>query len=255
MAASIQVMMACGAFSPRRALATSARFFAMTTGATGATVNALSRRGPRAWPTLEAANSTVAFNTAARSSGTTRRRSQLGCMFGRQRNARRDEVHATNNAKSSSTMYRLVSPKSPNLWQPGPNQAHRMVSQSVPSGTVLHPFARHIPSHRPWYRRSVPTVQQHHQCVVANRPPSTSTQTNGIAVASRPSATQPFAKPAQVRCPHARPVSSIWTGRSYALVTMPGSSKTLKSLSAKVARRTHKHKVAWTLHWYRCTTP
>ena len=116
-----QVMMACGAFSPGRALATSARFFAMTTGATGATVNALSRRGPRAWPTLEAANSTVAFNTAARSSGTTRRRSQLGCTFGRQRNARRDEVHATNNAKSTNTMYRLVSPKRPNLWQPGPN--------------------------------------------------------------------------------------------------------------------------------------
>ena len=62
-----------------------------------ATVNALSLRGNRSWPTLEAANSTATFNTAARSLGTTRRRSQLGCMFDRRRNARRDEVHATNN--------------------------------------------------------------------------------------------------------------------------------------------------------------
>ena len=69
--------------------------------------------------------------------------------------------------------YRLVSPKRPNHWRLGPNQAHRMVSQSVPSGTVLHPNARHMSSHRLRYHRSVPTVQQPHQCVVANQPPST----------------------------------------------------------------------------------
>ena len=39
-------------------------------------------------------------------------------------------------------------------------------------------------SHRPWCRRSVPTEQQLHQCVGANRPPSTPTQTVGIAEAS-----------------------------------------------------------------------
>ena len=42
-------------------------------------------------------------------------------------------------------------------------------------------------NHEQWpHVRSVPTVQQPHQCVVANQPPSTPTQTDGIAEASQP---------------------------------------------------------------------
>ena len=61
MAALIQVMMACGGFSPERALTISTCFFAMTTGAMDVTVNALNLWGPRPWPTFEAVHTTAAF--------------------------------------------------------------------------------------------------------------------------------------------------------------------------------------------------
>ena len=63
---------------------------------------------------------------------------------------------------------RMVSPKAsrPPADQPGlptNNQhTHRMVSQSVPSGTDLHPCARRKTSHRPWCRRSAQSVQLPH---------------------------------------------------------------------------------------------
>ena len=56
-------------------------------------------------------------------------------------------------AKSTSTMVPCGVAEISQLWQSGPYQAHRMVSQSVPSGAVQHPYARNMPSHRPWYRR------------------------------------------------------------------------------------------------------
>ena len=41
----------------------------------------------------------------------------------------------------------------------GNQHNHRVVSQSVPSGTVLHPCARRNPTHRTCCRQSVPSVQ------------------------------------------------------------------------------------------------
>ena len=83
--------------------------------------------------------------------------------------------------KSFAFPQTMVSPKRPDSRQPSPIlppnnlHTHRMVSQSVPSGTDLHTCARRKPSHRPsvagasqrasphsdpdrWYHRSVPTV-------------------------------------------------------------------------------------------------
>ena len=51
----------------------------------------------------------------------------------------------------------------PPATQPGQStndqHTHRMVSQSVPSGTVLHPCAGRKPTHRTWCRQSVPSEQ------------------------------------------------------------------------------------------------
>ena len=94
----------------------------------------------------------------------------------------------------------VVSSKRPNLWQPGPNQAHRMVSQSVPSGTVLH-NVQVIANHRQWCRPSVPSEQLSH-----------SDPSDGIAEASQP--WQPdlawhdcFTQPTQVSPERPRPKS------------------------------------------------
>ena len=134
-----------GAFSPRRTLATSARFFAMN--ATDSTAKVLSLQGPRAWPTLEAANSTTQRD---RLEPHVVDPSWAACLAGngtpdvmKSRSPRHEQC------QEQAQWYRLVSPKRPNLWQPGPNQAHRMVLQNVPSGTALHPYDRHVPSHRP----------------------------------------------------------------------------------------------------------
>ena len=59
----------------------------------------------------------------------------------------------------------------------------------------------------------IPTVQQTHQCVPANRSPSTPTQTDGVAVASQPrqpnrmvSSKRPANRPTRSRClPNTRP--------------------------------------------------
>ena len=60
MAASIQVMMACGAFTHERALAISTCFFALTTDAMDVTVNA-NPLGTQTLADLEAVHSTTAF--------------------------------------------------------------------------------------------------------------------------------------------------------------------------------------------------
>ena len=96
-------------------------------------------------------------------------------------------------AKCTSTMvpFGVVEASQPLATRPETGPPHGIAKR--PERYRLHPYARHLPSHRPWYRRSVPTVQQPHQSVAANRPPSTPTQTDGIAEASR-------AKPSQPTC-------------------------------------------------------
>ena len=108
-------------------------------------------------------------------------------------------------AKCTSTMvpFGVVEASQPLATRPETGPPHGIAKR--PERYRLHPYARHLPSHRPWYRRSVPTVQQPHQSVAANRPPSTPTQTDGIAVASRPSAT----KPEPARENHAHPPHGI----------------------------------------------
>ena len=68
----------------------------------------------------------------------------------------------------------VVSPERPNCAA-ALNQPDGWYRRSVPSNTDLHPCAKRKPTHKPWCRRSVPSVQL----------PQTN-PTDGIAVASQP---------------------------------------------------------------------
>ena len=101
-----------------------------------------------------------------------RRASRAALTCTRVQDARHPTYHGAARAphlyNCSTRPRRKVSPTAsrPPAAQPGlptNNQhTHRMVSQSVPSGTDLHPCARRKTSHRPWCRRSAPSVQLPH---------------------------------------------------------------------------------------------
>ena len=179
-------MMACGAFSPERALAISTCFFAMTTGATDVTVKALTLGDSdpgRPWKPYTPQRPLTLQRDRLESSTMV----PFGVVETSQPSATRPKPGSPQERPNSATVPPMCcgQPTSkhtdPVGWYRrsvptvGNPTTHRMVSRSVPSGTDLHPCAKRKPTHRPWCRRSVPSVQL-----------PQSDPTDGIAEASQP---------------------------------------------------------------------